>query len=125
MSMCSTPSRARLASQACSTQAREYPDLFGPSPILLPSFVARTQSSRCGRINSPTIASLLPSEYTSAVSMKFTPCSRACATMLRASSIGVWSANIIVPRHRRETRRGLLPRGWWCMVGDGWRDQAL
>ena len=54
--------------------------------------------------------------YTSAVSMKFTPCSRACDTISPATLASVWSANIIVPRHSVETCNGLLPRWRYCMA---------
>ena len=51
-----------------------------------------------------------PFTYTSAVSMKFTPASRAEATIRPASAASVRSPNIIVPRHSGDTMTPLLPR---------------
>ena len=84
-------------------------DSLGRPDILLPTLVASTHSSRVPCSSSPTMVSDAPSEYTSAVSMKFTPIPRAWATISRASSSGVWSANIIVPKQRDDTCNGLFP----------------
>ena len=70
---------------ACSRRFLPVPRWLGPSPAGLPTLVARTQWSRSAAISLPTILSDSPFAYTSAVSMKFTPASRAEATM-RADS---------------------------------------
>ena len=102
--------RRRLASTSRSIQMREYWPSLGRFDIALPSLVASTQSCRWGWISAPTIDSDAPWVYTSAVSMKFTPAAWAWATMAAASAWSVWSPNIIVPRHRADTCRLLVPR---------------
>ena len=60
-------------------------------------------------IAGPTIRSEPPFEYTSAVSMKFTPASKAASMMRLESVASVRSPNIMVPRQRGETMRPLAP----------------
>src|SRR5512133_1106627 len=52
--------------------------------------------------------------------MKFTPLACASATMACASARPVWSPNIIVPRHNRDTSRLLLPSRRYCMDAAPW-----
>ena len=87
--------------------------------MALPSLLASTQRSRSPVSRRPTICSEAPRLYTSAVSMKLTPCSRALATMREASLSSVWSANIMVPRHRADTFRLLAPRRRYGMFDSG------
>jgi hypothetical protein len=49
--------------------------------------------------------------------MKLQPLSWSSATMERAYSVLVWSPNIMVPKHRREIYKGLLPRVVVFMAG--------
>src|SRR5438094_2145140 len=85
----------------------ERPSLFGPSPVLSLTFVARTTSSLWSFRSSPTISSDLPVEYTLAVSKKFTPRSRARFTIGLALSISIIHSSElpkdIVPRQMRNT----------------------
>ncbi len=54
-----------------------------PSTMRHPNFVATTTSSRIGAIAAPTSSSFTKGPYTSAVSMKVTP----CATAYRSTPI--------------------------------------
>ncbi len=90
---------------------RPVPRRFGSSPgMAFATFVASTQRLRSGAMSLPVMRSLSPLAYTSAVSMKFTPASRAEATMRPDSAASVRSPNIIVPRQMGETCRPLRPR---------------
>jgi hypothetical protein len=93
-------------------QRRDAPRWFVSSPIGATNFVASTISSRRPLIAFPTISSDSPAEYTSAVSMKFTPASRAAWMMRMLSS---WSRlphapNIMAPRQCRLTWIPVRPR---------------
>src|SRR6266567_526414 len=90
---------------------RDRPCSFGPSPIGPWTFVARTTWSRRPFSARPTISSDPPSEYTSAVSTKLTPASRALWMIRMHSS---WSVlpqepNIIVPRQSALTSTPVWP----------------
>ena len=90
---------------------RELPRSFGPSPISPWTFVARTTSSRRSLSARPTISSDSPAAYTSAVSMKLIPASRARWIIDTDSSSSVLphAPNIIAPRHRALTRTPVVP----------------
>ena len=77
--MQSTPSRFRLASQACCTFLRESPIMLGRPVIGKNTFVAITTSSRFAysRRALPVTTSLSPIEYMFAVSKKLIPASTA------------------------------------------------
>ncbi len=103
---------------------REVPRRLGsslpPGPgIAFATLVASTQNARSALIKRPVIFSDSPFVYTSAVSMKFTPASRAAATMRPASASSVRSPNIIVPRQMGATLRPLLPRFRYSMIVPG------
>ena len=94
------------------SQRRELPPMFASSPIEAWALVARTIPSRSIPASAlPTISSDSPAEYTSAVSMKLIPPSRARRMMRTDSS---WSGlpqapNIIAPRHSGLTRTPVVP----------------
>jgi hypothetical protein len=95
---------------------REAPRWLGSSPIGTKNFVASTMSSRREggvRIALPTISSDSPAEYTSAVSTKLIPASRARWMMRIESSWSVLpqAPNIIVPRQSSETWTPVRPSG--------------
>jgi hypothetical protein len=95
------------------------PREFGSSLIGMKNFVARTTSSRRPARASPTISSETPFEYTSAVSTKLIPASRA-RWMIRiesARSSLPQGPNIIAPRHRGLTCTPVRPSGRNCMGG--------
>src|SRR3954447_16687739 len=92
-------------------QRRELPNRLGSSPIALCTLVARTTSSRRPFKALPTISSDSPREYTSAVSMKLIPASKA-RWMMRIDSS--WSRlphspNIIAPRQNGVTLTPVRP----------------
>src|SRR5215469_16732196 len=89
---------------------RDSPPSCGFAVMTLPTLVARIQRARFALIAGPTIDSDAPFEYTSAVSMKFTPASNADATMFRDTDASVRSPNIIVPRQSTDTSRPESPR---------------
>src|SRR4051812_24587215 len=108
----SVPSRRRLASHSRMIHRRLLPWWLGSSPIVPWNLVARTTSSRRPASALPTISSLSPAEYTSAVSMKLMPPSRA-RWMIEIDSS--WSRlphapNIIAPRQRGLTLTPVRPR---------------
>ena len=91
--------------------------MLGLAPIDMCTFVARTMSSRRPAMAWPTICSDSPPEYTSAVSMKFSPPSSARWMMAVDSS---WSGfpqapNIIAPRHSSLTCTPVAPNVRNCM----------
>src|ERR1700685_4433886 len=92
---------------------RELPDESGSSPICPWTLVASTTLERSSDDSAlPTISSDSPWEYTSAVSMKLMPASRALWMILIESS---WSGlpqapNIMAPRQRGLTLRPVRPR---------------
>ncbi len=73
----SVPSRRRESSHARVIQRRELPWRLGSVPMAAWHLVATMTSSRRPASALATISSDSPREYTSAVSMKFTPASRA------------------------------------------------
>src|SRR3954447_12707926 len=95
-------------------QRRELPYSFGSSPIVPWTLVASTTLSRRPPSSAlPTISSDSPREYTSAVSTKLIPASRA-RWMMRIESL--WSVlpqapNIIAPRQSGLTCTPVRPRG--------------
>src|SRR3954452_23929230 len=111
----SVPRRRRLFSHSRTIQRRELPFSFGSSPIVPWNLVASTTLSRLPPASAfPTISSDSPRAYTSAVSMKLMPASRA-RWMIRTDSS--WSSlpqapNIIAPR-----QSGLT----WTPVRPSWR----
>ena len=91
---------------------------FGPSPIVPWNFVASTTSSRRPASALPTIVSDSPREYTSAVSMKLIPASRArwmIATLSSWSRLPI-APNIIAPRHSSLTLTPVFPNVLLRMV---------
>jgi hypothetical protein len=84
-SMWSVCSRRRLFSTSWTIQRRELPCMLGSGPIEPCAFVASTTLSRRPSSAWPTISSDSPAEYTSAVSTKLMPLSRA-AWMIRMLS---------------------------------------
>src|SRR3954465_10080381 len=108
----SVPRRRRLASHSRMIQRRLLPWWFGASPIVPWNLGARPRSSRRPAGALPTISSLSPAEYTSAVSMKLMPPSRARWMIEMDSS---WSRlphapNIIAPRQSGLTLTPVRPR---------------
>src|SRR5215217_1867164 len=131
--MWSVPSRRRLASQARIRWWRERPASFGPSPIAMRAFVASRTRSRRPASAWPRISSEAPAEYTSAVSIRFTPASRHKSIWRRAPSTSVEPTlanlppppKVIVPRVSAETRRPERPSWRYSMrVSLGWVQHA-
>src|SRR5438128_7982010 len=86
--------------------------MLGSSPIVPWTLVASTIWSRRPASALPTITSDSPAEYTSAVSTKLMPASRAACTMRMQSS---WSGlphapNIMAPRHHSLTLTPVVPK---------------
>src|SRR5215216_2018897 len=111
-------SRLRLASHSLTIQRRELPNWFGSLPIVPWTLVARTTSSRRPLRALPTISSDSPRLYTSAVSMKLIPASRA-RWMIRIdsfSSLLPQSPNIMAPRHSGLTYMPVRPRVRWSIA---------
>ena len=110
-----------MASNRC---LRDRPRSFGPSPIGKNALVAITAWSRVVKSlrARPTICSLTPREYMSAVSKKLIPASSARRMNGRLASSGsiqgrhAVDPKVIVPRQRRETRRPVRPRLTYSMV---------
>ena len=98
---------------------RDRPIPFGPGRIRWYTFVASTTSSRRAKSfrARPVISSLLPAEYTFAVSKKVTPASSASLMMRRAassSSTHGWpprdgSPQLMQPRVRADTWSPVRP----------------
>src|SRR5438132_97288 len=91
----------------------ESPTFLGSRPNCSPTFVAITRSFLRPARAFPTIFSVLPSEYTSAVSKKVIPRSRALAIIF-FPSVAVTihpdsSPNDIHPRQIRETLSPVFP----------------
>src|SRR4051795_290097 len=95
--MWSVFSRCRLASQARTMWCRERPPSLGPGPMSPRTFVAIRTSSRSLPSASPRICSDRPSEYTSAVSNRLTPASRASAIWWRAPSTSIRPTGLAQP----------------------------
>ena len=76
------PSRRRLASAPRMMWCRDSPASLGPSPIGIRTLVATSTSSRSAPSAWPRISSDRPLEYTSAVSKRLTPASRARPDLL-------------------------------------------
>ena len=81
---------------------RESPAPFGPRRIRPCTFVASTISSRWAKSARarPTISSLVPSEYTLAVSKKLIPASIACSMngrLASSSSVHAWVPRSGIP----------------------------
>src|ERR1035438_10442542 len=118
---------------------RERPRWFGSSPLGPWTFVAITSRSREGpkSFNArPRISSLTPFEYTSAVSKKLMPASRARRRKGRLSSSSsthsrhFFEPYVIAPRHRRDTFSPVEPSRVYSMTliienqgGDRWRER--
>src|SRR5205809_3220216 len=98
-------------------QRRDRPPSCGSAVITLPTLVARIQRRRFAAIAGPTMASDAALAYTSAVSMKLTPASKAEAMIFCAVAGSVRSPNIMVPRQSVETSRPLEPRRRYAMGG--------
>src|SRR6185437_9864393 len=124
--MWSVPSRRSECSTSVMIQRREPPRWFGSSSNGIKNFVARTMSSRRPFRALPTISSLSPWEYTSAVSTKLTPASRArwMMRMLSSWSLVPQAPNIMVPRHNLLTWTPVRPSGRSSIVAylSGWND---
>src|SRR3954464_6317806 len=93
-------------------QRRDPPAMLRSAPIGAKNFVASTMSSRRPAIALATISSDSPAEYTSAVSMKLMPASRAAwMTAIDSSWSGLphWP-NIIAPRQRLLTCTPVRPK---------------
>jgi hypothetical protein len=88
------------------------------------ALVAMRISSRSPPMASPRISSASPPEYTSAVSTRFTPASRAIAICSRAPPTSIWPTGVaqpvppqpIVPSVIVETRRPEEPSCRYCMI---------
>src|SRR3954466_6254775 len=100
--MWSVCSRRSEFSTSRMIHRREPPREFGSSPIGMKNFVARTTASRRPWSASPTISSDTPAEYTSAVTTKLIPASRARWMMRKESARSSLpqGPNIIAPRRR-------------------------
>ena len=84
--MYSVPRRFKLCSHSAMIQRRELPWALGSSPMGAWTFVASTTRERSTVASAfPTMISDSPAEYTSAVSMKLMPASRA-RRMIRIES---------------------------------------
>src|SRR5579863_2999646 len=96
---------------------REPPLWFGRSSIGMKNFVASTTSSRRPCRASPTISSDTPPEYTSAVSTKLIPASRArwMTRIASARSSLPHGPNIIAPRHSGLTDTPVRPSNRYSM----------
>src|SRR5215469_12743579 len=124
MSMWPVPSLRRLASHAVMMWWRDSPASFGPSPMGIRTLVDSRSESRRPLITSPVISSASPPEYTSAVSIRFTPASRHMSTWRRAplASVAPTARNpprppkVIVPSVSADTRRPLRP-SWRYSIG--------
>src|SRR4051812_6519288 len=116
--MWSVPSRRSEFSTSRTIHRREPPREFGSSLIGMKNLVARTTSSRRPWSASPTISSDTPPEYTSAVSTKLMPASRArwMIRMESARSSLPHGPNIMAPRHRGLTWTPVRPSGRYCMA---------
>src|SRR5437763_12354720 len=92
---------------------REAPWLFGPGPDGIPTLVANTTSSRLADRSrtSPTIRSLLPPVYTSAVSMKLMPASKAVSSIFSDASSSAGPPKFIAPKHNDDTCTPVRPSG--------------
>src|SRR5664279_6504238 len=116
--MWSVFSRRNESSTSRMIHRRDPPRVFGSSLIGMKNLVARNTSARRPASASPRISSDSPPEYTSAVSTKLIPASRARWTMRMESA---WSAlphgpNIIVPRQSGLTWTPVRPSGRYCMT---------
>src|SRR3569623_1085850 len=112
--MKSVPSRLRLASHASTMCLRESPRAVTGAPVGNQHLVASTMSSRLWSLRmSPSMRSLSPAEYMSAVSMKLPPASRKVLVMARAVSRSQPQSllpKVMVPRQMRDTSRPERPR---------------
>src|SRR5919106_2408289 len=110
--MWSVPRRRRLSSISLTIHRREFPRMFGSSPMRPWTFVASTTSSRRPFSARPTISPDRRREHTATVPITLIPASRARWTMrMHSSSSGFPPGpNIMAPRHQELTRTPVPPR---------------